>query len=168
MSLDRALEQVPLTETEFLDHRAGHKGIGAFAGEIAGRIAQEAVAVGVHLQDARARHERQRLAIFWVIEFLGILSTGRRAAAATSSAATAATAATPAASAAAAAAAIVTSATTLPAAVSTTAAAPTAIFLHVIQHLKQDSLSARPQRQAASIVPPGRMPCGRLRLDSGK
>ena len=56
--LDHAADQHAFAEAEFLDHRAGHKGIGAFAGEVVVGSAEEAVAVGVHFQDAGAGLER--------------------------------------------------------------------------------------------------------------
>src|SRR5690606_22460829 len=48
---------------ELFDHRPRDEGIGPFAIEIGRRVAEEAVAVGVHLQDARAGSERQIVAV---------------------------------------------------------------------------------------------------------
>ena len=63
MALHHAADQHALAEAELLDHRAGHEGIGPLAREIGCRVAEEAVAVGVHFQHAGAGHERQRLAV---------------------------------------------------------------------------------------------------------
>ena len=50
--LNHAGEQDAFPQTELLDHRAGHERVGPLAREIVPRIAEEAVAVGVHFQDA--------------------------------------------------------------------------------------------------------------------
>ena len=144
-------------------------------------IAEEAVAVGVHFEHAGAGNQRQRLAVFWVVEFLAIavLAIGGCAAVATTSAATATAAASAATATAAAAAAVVSAAAAtaaaLTVAVSTaaataaaTTAAPTTFLLHVIQHLKQDPLSERPMKQTASTGPRGHKPCGTIHSKSGK
>ena len=48
----------PFAEAELLDHAAGHEGVGQLADVVGGRIAEEAVAVGVHFQHAAALLER--------------------------------------------------------------------------------------------------------------
>src|SRR3989304_2347577 len=134
MALDHAVEHHALTKAKFLDHRAGHKRIGPLAGEGGGAFRENAVSVGVHLQHAGAGDQRQRFAVFRVVEFLPLLAVGGDSAGATSSAAPAAPASTRPASAHA-------SLTRLPTAVSTAAAF---LFAHVIQHLKQELMTVRP------------------------
>jgi hypothetical protein len=53
--LHRALDHHALPQAIALDHRAGHEGVAAFAGVGIVGAAEEAVAVGVHLQEAIAR-----------------------------------------------------------------------------------------------------------------
>ena len=48
----------------FFDHAAGHERIGHLSHVIVSRIAEEAVAVGVHFQDAAAGFDRSGLAVF--------------------------------------------------------------------------------------------------------
>ena len=64
MLLHHAVDQHAFAQAELLDHRAGHEGIGPLAGVVGRRVAEEAVAVGVHFEHAGAGLERQRLAVF--------------------------------------------------------------------------------------------------------
>ena len=77
MALHHAGDEHALAEAELLDHRAGHEGIGPLAGEVGCRVAEEAVAVGVHFEHAGAGHERQRLAVFVDFDVVAILAIGR-------------------------------------------------------------------------------------------
>ena len=61
--LHHAADQHAFAEAELLDHRAGHEGIGPLAVEVGRRVAEEAVAVGVHFQHARAGGQRQQVAV---------------------------------------------------------------------------------------------------------
>ena len=160
--------QHAFAEAELLDHRAGHERIGSLAGEVGRRVAEEAVAVGVHFEHARAGDERQRFAVVRIFVFEIVLAIGGHAAGATSSATPTATAiraiaATPAATAmmtAAAAAAglpvAVTSTATAALAAATSATTPTLSFTHVLQHLKQNSNQVRSRTNSISGSPRGR------------
>ena len=58
----------PSRRPKLLDHRAGHERIGSLAGEVGAGVAEEAVAVGVHFEHARAGDQRQGLAVFVRLE----------------------------------------------------------------------------------------------------
>ena len=72
MVLHHAADQHAFAEAELLDHRAGHEGIGPLAGEVGGRVAEEAVAVGVHFEHARAGYQRERFAAVMTFRFVAI------------------------------------------------------------------------------------------------
>ena len=95
MPLDHAAEQQAFAEAELLDHRARHERVGPLAGEIGGRIAEEAVAVGVHFQHAGTGDEGQCVAVVGAFIFLAVLAiAGRAVSAPACAAASAATATT--------------------------------------------------------------------------
>jgi hypothetical protein len=59
-------------EAELFDHRPRDEGIGPFTIEIGRRIAEEPVAVGVHLENARASRQRQIVAV-GAVEFAALV-----------------------------------------------------------------------------------------------
>jgi hypothetical protein len=63
MVLNHSRNQHALAETELFDHRPGDEGIGPLTIEIGRRVAEKAVAVGVHLEDARSGGQRQIVAV---------------------------------------------------------------------------------------------------------
>ena len=81
-ALHQAAEVDALAEAVFFDHAAGHEGIGQFADVIVVRIAEETVAVGVHLQHAAAGLERADFAVVGRSigegDALVVVSVGRR------------------------------------------------------------------------------------------
>ncbi len=91
VSLDHAADENPLAEPELLDHRARHEGVRAFAREVGGRVAEKAVAVGVHLEHAGAGDEREGLAVFVRLIIGPVLSVSLRSVGTPSSAAAATT-----------------------------------------------------------------------------
>jgi hypothetical protein len=123
MTLNRAADQHSFTQAKFFNHRARYERIGALAGEIRGRVAEKAVSIGVHLEDARSSDEGQRFPVVGDFRLMSI-GHGRSAAGASSSAAAAATLAATAVAAAISAAAAPTVAASTPA--STLATAVTA------------------------------------------
>ena len=61
--LDHAVDQHPFAEREFIDHRAGHEGVGAFSLVVIVGVAEKAIPVGMQLEDAAGRLKGYRLAI---------------------------------------------------------------------------------------------------------
>ena len=57
------LMSTPFAQAVLLDHAAGHEGIGHLPHVVVVGIAEEAVAVGVHFQDAAAGLDRAGLAV---------------------------------------------------------------------------------------------------------
>ena len=62
--LHHAADRHALAEAVLVDHAAGHEGVGQFARVVVLRVAEEAVAVGVHFEHAAARLELADLAPF--------------------------------------------------------------------------------------------------------
>ena len=54
MALNHAGDQDAFAKLELLDHGAGNERVGSLAGEVGARVTEEAVAVGVHFEDAGA------------------------------------------------------------------------------------------------------------------
>ena len=71
--LDHAVDEHALAQAELVDHAAGHERIGHLAEVVGVRIAEEAVAVGVHFQHAAAGLDRARLAVVGRVDVTGVV-----------------------------------------------------------------------------------------------
>jgi hypothetical protein len=76
MALDHAMEQQPFAKLVLFDHRPWDEGIGSFACEIGGRVAEETVPVGVHFEHPGSGDEGERTPFFGIFLFEAVVGKG--------------------------------------------------------------------------------------------